>query len=422
MCAGTAFLDGFNMVVSSVAMALFTPEIGFSATDMGLFASLYSIGVFIGAMFGGKIGDVLGRTVIFRLAPILITLASVGLFFTSEPMILIGARFFIGFCIGADYPGASTIVAEYTPGKFRSKSLVILMFAWYAGALFGSLVGFFFYETPGIWHFLLLTPAIPGVIFAIGRTRIPDTPLWFVSKGRTEDADKALKRVFGSIGSVDGLPQAAQAAGDAPNMTLMSAFKAGYLKRFVFVTAFWICQIIPVTCVFMFGPTIVASFGLDQGNLSVLGTAALYVFIMIGVLPAMLWINKMKRRTAVIGTYVVMTIALLALGFFADADPVFIIVIFAFYAFAYGLQSVFDNIYPPELFPTEVRSTAIGTITSVSKLAAAIGSFLFPIGLASMGLGPVVIIGGVISGIGLLISILYAPETQGMTLEESSSL
>ncbi|WP_303051076.1 MFS transporter, partial [uncultured Slackia sp.] len=136
----------------------------------------------------------------------------------------------------------------------------------------------------------------------------------------------------------------------------------------------------------------------------------------------MKWIERMPRRTTVIVTYVVMSVALLGLGLVSGASPMLILVFFALYAIPYGLQSVLDNVYPPELFPTEIRGTAIGTLTSVSKLGGAIASFAFPIGLAAVGLGPCVIVGAVISVIGLVISVMFAPETKGMTLEESSSL
>ena len=117
-----------------------------------------------------------------------------------------------------------------------------------------------------------------------------------------------------------------------------------------------------------------------------------------------------------------MTATLLLLAFFADAGAIVILVIFLVYAVAYGLQSVLDNVYPPELFPTEIRATAIGSSNAMTKVINAVAAQLFPIGLAAFGLGPVVLIGGVVSAIGLLISVLLAPETQGKTLEESSAL
>lgn len=422
---GTAFLDGFNMIVASVALTLMGDEVAFTPTETGLYASMYVLGVFLASFIGGKIGDSVGRTKIYKIAPLLVVIFSLALFVFHTPWILIAGRFVIGVCIGADYPMANSLVSELSPAAWRGKGLVILMFAWYVGALAGSLVGFAMYNMEGGWPLLLTSTAIPAILFFIGRMTVPESPRWLAGKGRMAEAEASLKKVFGDVADVADLGDVnaeAAAEGAAPKASLMQAFKRGYFKRFFFVAGFWVCQCAPVTVVFMFGPTILQQFGMGEGSMSVLGTALIYVFFMLGVMPAMKWIERMPRRTTVIVTYVVMSVALLGLGLVSGASPVLILVFFALYAIPYGLQSVLDNVYPPELFPTEIRGTAIGTLTSVSKLGGAIASFAFPIGLAAVGLGPCVIVGAVISVIGLVISVMFAPETKGMTLEESSSL
>ncbi len=420
---GTAFLDGFNMIIASVALTLMGNDVAFTPTETGLYASMYLVGVFIAAFVGGKVGDKIGRTAIYKIAPLAVAIISIGLLVFHSPWILILGRFLTGICIGADYPMANTIVSEYSPSAYRGKGLVILMMAWYVGALVGSLVGFCLYGIGENWPWLYATIAVPALLFFFGRLAVPESSRWLMSKGRLEDADKALKKVFGNVASVDDLRETeAEAEPEPAKVSLMSVFKQGYLKRFVFVAGFWVCQCAPVTAIFMFGPTIMQMFGLGEGSMSVLGTALIYFFFMLGVAPAIKGIEHMSRRKTTIVTYVIMTIGLLLLGLFSDAGPVFILVCFVVYSLAYGLQSVLDNIYPPELFPTEIRATAVGSLNSIAKIGGAIAAQLFPIGLAAMGLGPVVIVGAVISAIGLVISIALAPETKGKTLEEASSL
>ncbi|WP_455164357.1 MFS transporter [Slackia exigua] len=423
--SGTAFLDGFNMIVASVALTLMGDDVSFSPTEIGLYASMYVLGVFLASFVGGKIGDNVGRTKIYKAAPLLVAAFSLALFAFHTPWILIAGRFAIGICIGADYPMAGAIVSEFSPIAWRGKGLVILMFAWYVGALAGSLVGFAMYTMAGGWPWLLATTAVPAILFFLGRLAVPESSRWLAEKGRIAEAEVSLEKVFGNAANIVDLSSVNKEgveADSAPKTSLMQAFRQGYFKRFFFVAGFWICQCAPVTVVFMFGPTILQQFGMGEGSMSVLGTALIYVFFMLGVLPAIKYIERMPRRATVITTYVVMSVALLGLGLVSNASIVLILAFFALYAIPYGLQSVLDNIYPPELFPTEIRSTAIGTLTSVSKLGGAVASFAFPIGLAAVGLGPCVIVGAVISIIGLVISVALAPETKGMTLEESSSL
>lgn len=422
LCSGgTAFLDGFNMIVASVALTLMGDAM--SPAEAGMYASAYLVGVFIASFVGGKLGDIVGRTVIYKAAPLLITVVSIALLFINVPAAVICGRFLVGICIGADYPMVSAIVAEYSPDSYRSKGMVILMMAWYVGALAGSVVGFAMYGVGENWAWLLFTPAVPAILFFLGRMSVPESYRWLAGKGRMADADKALKKVFGPEASIDDLKSATEEEQAEPKKgSLLAALKAGYLKRYIFVAGFWTFQVIPVTAVFMFGPTIMQMFGLGEGSLSVLGTALIYVFILIGVLPAMKTANTMSRRKTLIVTYVIMSIALALLGVFANAGALVILVLFLAYSVAYGLQSVLDNIYPPELFPTEVRATAVGTTMSISKVGGAVASFLFPIGLAGFGLSTVVLIGAGLSVCGLVISIALAPETKGMSLEESSTL
>lgn len=418
---GTAFIDGFNMIVASVALTLMSDV--FNPVEVGLYASLYVLGVFLAALLGGKIGDRVGRTVIYKAVPLCIIVISVLMLFWHTAFALLLGRFLMGIFVGADYPMANTIVSEWSPGSWRSKSLVILMMAWYVGALVGSVVGYCMYGVGEQWPWLLFTPAVPALIFFLLRLSVPESPRWLVAQTKTTDADRVLKKVFGASADVKDLGAVQEESGEqVPRTSLIQAFKMGYFKRFFFVTVFWVCQCAPVTVVFMFGPTILQTFGLGSGALSVLGTALIYVFFMLGVAPAIKCINGMPRRTTVIVTYAFMAAALLLLGLFSNASPIVVLVLFAIYALPYGLQSVLDNVYPPELFPTEVRSTAIGFLTAISKLGGAVASFLFPMGLEGFGLGSMFIVGGVISIIGLVVSIFMAPETKGLSLEESSSL
>lgn len=81
-----------------------------------------------------------------------------------------------------------------------------------------------------------------------------------------------------------------------------------------------------------------------------------------------------------------------------------------------------DWLAPNELFPTEVRGTAVGVATSMSRVGAFFGTYLFPIGLQDLGIGPTMIIGAIVTFAGLLVCIFMAEETKNQTLNEASSV
>jgi putative MFS transporter len=99
-----------------------------------------------------------------------------------------------------------------------------------------------------------------------------------------------------------------------------------------------------------------------------------------------------------------------------------VIVCFCTYALLSGGPTVLEWTYPNELFPTNIRATAGGVATSISRIGAAAGTYLLPISLSKLGIGTTMLIGAGITLVGWLVSVAWAEETRGRTLAETSAL
>ena len=117
-----------------------------------------------------------------------------------------------------------------------------------------------------------------------------------------------------------------------------------------------------------------------------------------------------------------MTLSMLVLGLFPQAPAWVIICGFLVYAFFSGGPSVLQWIYPNELFPTQVRATAVGVATAISRIGAAIGTFSLPYFLQTYGISPTMLICTGLTFLGFTVCVLLAPETKGLTLRECSDL
>ena len=80
------------------------------------------------------------------------------------------------------------------------------------------------------------------------------------------------------------------------------------------------------------------------------------------------------------------------------------------------------GVYPAELFPSHLRAQGTGLAAAFSRIGAAGGTFLLPLGIAHIGLGPSVLIGAAICAIGLFVTYIWAPETTNISLTETSSI
>lgn len=119
--------------------------------------------------------------------------------------------------------------------------------------------------------------------------------------------------------------------------------------------------------------------------------------------------------------FAAVTLGLLVLGVAPEAPVAVLAAAFALYSIAAGASNILEGVYPNELFPTDVRATGMGIATAISRIGAAAGTYLVPIGLDDLGVGTTVLIGAGVTAFGLLISIAWAPETRGLTLAQAGS-
>jgi putative MFS transporter len=174
--------------------------------------------------------------------------------------------------------------------------------------------------------------------------------------------------------------------------------------------------------IYTFGPQIVGELGWDQGKNAALGNVVISLFFMLGCLPAMYWLNKMGRRPLLIGSFAIMTCALAILGLFSNLGICLVIIMFGIYAFFSGGPGILQWLYPNELFPTDIRASAVGVIMSISRIGTIFSTWALPVFIHEYGISHVVLMGAGVSLVGLVVSILFAPETKGLTLAQTSKM
>jgi MFS family permease len=159
-----------------------------------------------------------------------------------------------------------------------------------------------------------------------------------------------------------------------------------------------------------------------EGDLAQVGSALITILFMVGRIVAVFLVNRMGRRPLLIHSFLWAGIALLLLGIFPGAPSSVIILLLAAYAVLIGGTQILQWVYPNELFPSEIRGSAVGLASSISRIGAAIGTFLVPLSLTSLGIGPTMLIAAAITLVGALISQFWAPETRGKSLSECAAL
>jgi putative MFS transporter len=412
--SGGPFLDGYVLVIIGVALEQLTPLLHLDAEWIGLLGAATLVGLFIGTSLFGYISDRVGRRKMFLIDIILIGLISLATMWVSSPMELLVMRVLIGIVIGADYPIATSMITEFSNTRQRAFAVGFIAAMWYVGATCANLVGYLLYDMADGWRWMLGSAFIPCVLILVGRFDLPESPRWLLRKGRVQECEQMMLKLFGEPVVFDEEP--------AQETRFLQLFTRRHFSFVLFVAAIWTCQVIPMFALYTFGPQSVGLLGWDQGRTAALGNVVISLFFMLGCLPAMYWLNKIGRRPLLIGSFAMMTLALAVLGLVSSLDIWLVIVAFAVYAFFSGGPGILQWLYPNELFPTDIRASAVGVIMSISRIGTVISTWALPVFITLYGISTVMLTGALISLIGWLVSIFFAPETRGLSLSQTGKM
>lgn len=416
--SGGPFLDGYVLSIIGIALVQATPALNLSILWQGLIAASALIGVFLGGFLGGWFMDKYGRKVLYTLDLIAIIGLSIGQFWVDSAWALFLWRLLIGIAVGADYPIATSLLAEFVPRKYRGPLVGGMIMMWFVGAAVAYVVGELLLSTgPDGWRWMLVSAALPGILFLGMRYGTPESPRWLIGKGRLKEAQEVITKVYGNGYTIDDLPEVVP----EKQVSVTQLFTSGYGSRMWFITVFWTCSIVPLFAIYAFAPKILGALKLD-GAMANIGSAAITILFIVGCLIALKVVNSMGRRKLLIHSFVWSSLALLFLGIFPNSSAMVVLILFSAYAICIGGTQILQFVYPNELFPTEIRATAVGLASSLSRIGAAVGTYLVPISLEKLGIGDTMLIAALITFIGAIASYKMAPETNSLDLQAAANL
>lgn len=176
--SGGSFLDGYVLAIIGVALTQITPLFALDTMWSAAVGASVFLGIFFGTILGGWLTDLVGRRAMFIIDVVAIGVFSVLSVFAADPLQLVLARFAIGLFVGADYPIATSLIAEFTPKAHRSISMGAVSAAWYLGATAAAFVGFALVGIEDGWNVDARQRGRSLLILLIGRHDIPESPLW----------------------------------------------------------------------------------------------------------------------------------------------------------------------------------------------------------------------------------------------------
>ncbi|WP_433855434.1 MFS transporter [Streptomyces kronopolitis] len=411
VCAGGGEVcDGWVLGVVGAALPLARADLELSPVWAGLIGAASLIGLFFGGLVFGRLTDRIGRQKMYLIDLLVFLIGSLLQLVVQDAVQLLAVRLVMGAAVGADYAISGSLVAEFAPPKRRGRLLASLIVFWYVGYTLATGLGIAltsWSSNDSLWRWILASSAVPSLVVLLARLGTPESPSWLVSKGRFAEAEAISERWLGHR-------LQRTEPGSAPITTGHAAlFSRPYIRRTLFASVFWLCQVTPFFAISTFAPQVMGSLGAHDDGI---GELLLNVFLLVGCLTGMMVINQVGRRKLLSWPFLVTASALLVLGLWPHGPQWAIAVCFAIFALFHSASSVLQAVYPSEVFPTEIRATGIGFAAAVSRVGAAVGTFLVPMGMAAWGVSAVMLLGCTLSLVGALVSVTWAPETGSLEL------
>ena len=408
------FLDGYDLLVIGPALIFITPLFHISIYIATLIGVSTIVGQLVGGAVFGFVADLKGRKKIYQWDMLIFAIFAILSGISTNAVELIIFRTLLGLAIGADYALTLSIIGEYSPVKVRGKLMGTGLMAWWIGGSVAVFLGLVFLPFGDIaWRFLLAAGAIPAIIVLIMRKNIDETPRFADEKHEENEIDEIKKKLNIKEESNTSVPSD-------------NAKNGSYTRRAFFTYTSWFFNDLIFYGIGIYTATILIELGYSGHAGSLTLTLMLYMIGVIGTLFFVFTADKFGRKKWQSYTFLAQGLALFILAMYFIivhiAPPVLLLFpMFAIFYFANaGGTGETTGIFVAELFPTRMRTTAMGAGTAISRVGAIISAVVFPITVSIYGIVPMEFLLFGVGVAGFLLTMLAGEETKNRSLESIS--
>ncbi|MEK2473751.1 MFS transporter [Streptomyces noursei] len=469
------FFEAFDQLMAASALPVLTHDWRLTTGQATFAVTAGSIGMLLGALAAGWLGDRIGRVRTVALGVAVTALASLAVARSNgiEPFALF--RFVQGLGIGGVVPVAATYINEIARADRRGRFVLLYEMIFPAGLAAATLVAVWVVPHLG-WRAMFVIGALPALLAALLPRQVAESPRWLLTRGRTAEAERILASIEAEVARAAATPPPspsrsrlsepatgsdtgtgtgstppdadsrpvqdsdsdsasdsgpdpdpgsdlasgpdAHTAGAGAQGRLRELFTGRYLRRTVVVSVLWFVAYYVNHGIATWLPSLYTkNFGLD------LTTALVYTLLsnvtgLVGTLLVALVVDRVGRRPAMVAAFTGTALALgtLALAGAVSGEQVALFAscsTFFVYAINAGLY-----LYTPELYPTRNRAKGAAFGGLWNRAGVILGPIV--VGTILGAGGSLILVFAQLAGIAAVGAVigLFAIETKGKTLEE----
>jgi MFS transporter, SP family, arabinose:H+ symporter len=428
--AGTAALGGllfgFDIAIIAGAGPFLAQHFQLNDLQLGWGFSSLLFGCVLGSAVAGRLADRYGRRKLLLVVAALFAITSIGTGLASSFTNFVIARLLGGLAVGAVSLVSPMYISEVAPPSLRGRLGACYQLSIVTGAVASYFINYLLRNIgPHNWRWMFISGALPSAIFFALLLLAPETPRYLIKAGEREKAFNVLMRIAGPEKAEFQVAEIVSSL-TSKRASWLELMRPG-LRRAVWVSFALaiLVQVSGINTVIDYAPVIFrsAGSGLDAALFS---TFVLGIGNFLFTLVSLRFIDRHGRKPLYIVGSLGMTVALLLLaaavvvGHFRGIVVLALILTYlAFFESCIG--PVFWTVVP-EIFPNNIRGTAMTVPVLTQWVANALVVLFFPAAFNSFSKASVF---GFLAVMALLQAICawrLLPETKNKSLEEIEKL
>jgi AAHS family 4-hydroxybenzoate transporter-like MFS transporter len=380
LCMLAQIFDGFDissigMAVPALIRAWGVPGPAFASTFV-----MSSVGIMIGALASGPIGDRIGRKPILIASLVMLAVSSLLCTQVGSVSELAWLRLFTGMGIGMLLPATVALSSDYLPERLRAGGVMIVFTGAPLGGFAGGMLVSQLLPVYGWTSIFWVGGILPLLLIPVALLWLPESPRFLLAKGRLTASSERLMRQLG----ID-LSTPRQHVDIASGNPVAGLFKDGLAATTILLWIMFFSNLLSMYLIGYWMPTVLSLSGLSPADAvfaSALRDAGPLVSVFaIAPLSTKFGAPNVLRVSLFLGIIFIALVGLAALPYLA-----LLTVIFLVGCTTVGSQTGLNGM-TGALYPARIRNTGMAWALGIGRLGAIFGPWLGGV-LLGMGLPP----------------------------------
>jgi MFS transporter, AAHS family, 4-hydroxybenzoate transporter len=372
LCALAVLMDGFDAQVMGFVAPSLLEEWHITRVALGPILSSGLVGMLVGALLFGPLGDRLGRkrilvfcTLWFGVCSLLTARVN-----SVEPMLWL--RLLTGFGLGGAMPNATALTSEYMPRRLRATGVMLMFFGFSMGAAIGGFVAAGLISRYG-WQAMFVVGGLLPVVTAIALLAwLPESIRFLLLKGGEEvRVARLLRKVAPSAPAAAGFTRVEERKPGFPVSQLFAERRAGT------TLLLWVIFFMSLLDLYFLNswlPTVIHDAGVPLAQARVI--TALF---QVGGAAAAIVLGRVVDRQMSYGVlawvYLGAAVCVFLIGLVNGTVAIETAAVFAAGFCVIGGQTC-SNSLAAESYPTMLRSTGVGWALGIGRIGSIVGPML----------------------------------------------